>query len=113
MDQLKTDNECGTLATWAEEKYWIPCHKKVKQESAYAELILWSGLPPEVRKTDFFAKMVRFWSVFTSKSPFSYMEYACIIYHWNRQPKGNLLSKENNFQKFVLLFDSQISIELN
>ena len=78
-----------------------------------SELILWSGLPPEVRKTDFFAKMVRFWSVFTSKSPFSYMEYACIIYHWNRQPKGNLLGKENSFQKFVLLFDSQIFIELN
>ena len=55
---------------------------------AYTELILRSVLPPEVRKTDFSPKMVRFWSVFASKSPFSFMVYVCMTYHWNRHLKG-------------------------
>ena len=46
-----------------------------------------------------------------------------VLFHtWNMQvkytigivsPREIYLSKENNFQKLVLLFDSQISIELN
>ena len=57
--------------------------------------------------------MVRFWSGFASKSPFSFMVYACVWYTIGIViSRAFCLNIEYNCHKFEMLFDSKVSLEL-